>query len=458
MLGMSRFLVLCTAFTVSTLGLAQNLRPGLSNLAIVGAKVTVEPGRSLENATVIVQDGIITAVGESLTLPPGTDVIDGKGLFVYAGFIDFGVTKGMRAPVAAPRSDEAFDPTADFQTSMPTSPPDVRPALSALDLFDPDDALWKAERSAGFTTALIYPASGIIKGQGALVNIDGRGRRSCTVADRAVWAVGLDGSGNGYPATVLGAFATFRQAVLDCQWQASTRQSYDRGGGPRPPNDPALQALRSLMGDKVPALIEADQAWKIDRSLELARELSLNPVVFGAKEGFRWASRLKGISVVVKLDFSKDPSPGSEKPEKSAEDRPKEPEAKVKERQRKWLEQVGNANALANAGARVAFTTAGCRDQATFFENLRRAVKEGLSPDVALAGLTVNPAAMVGQGERIGRIEKGMAANLTVMTAGFLDSTAKTKYLIIDGIKLDPEKQPFKFDNGPRGEDREGGR
>ena len=56
--------------------------------AIVGATVVPEPGRSLEDATIVLRDGVITEVGPGIEAPAGARVHDGRGLTVYAGFID----------------------------------------------------------------------------------------------------------------------------------------------------------------------------------------------------------------------------------------------------------------------------------------------------------------------------------------------------------------------------------
>lgn len=458
MIPMPRFLCALAALTMSQFGLPQTLRPSLDSLAIVGAKIVTEPGKVIEVGTVLVQNGMITKVAESVDCPPGTEIIDGKGLVVYAGFVDMGVTKGLRAVEGGTRKAEPFDPTVDVATQMPLSPPDVHPGLSAVDLFDPDDAAWKAERTAGFTSAVVYPRAGVLKGTVAVVNLDGSARNTSTVADRVAWAIGLDGTGGNYPGTTFAAFALVRQACLDADWQADMERHYAVSGGPRPVFDPNLVELRKLRSEKIPVIIEADQVWKIDRSMNLSRELGLDPILLGCNEGYKCATLLKSAKVVVKLNFGPDPEANkgkseSEPGEKTAD----EPEAVKNERKRLWLCQVKNAQVLQETGALIAFTTAGAKDEATFFENLRAAVKEGLTADSALAALTTNPAQMLGFSKRCGKVQVGMAATLTVMTSDFTNPKAKVKFLVVDGKKIDPLREPFKFDNSPQDFGKEGG-
>src|SRR5437879_1439148 len=56
--------------------------------AIRGAKVVPVAGPPIENATVVLSRGVITAVGKDVAIPPEAWVIEGKGLTVYPGLVD----------------------------------------------------------------------------------------------------------------------------------------------------------------------------------------------------------------------------------------------------------------------------------------------------------------------------------------------------------------------------------
>src|SRR6185295_3036512 len=62
--------------------------------ALVGGKVFVKPGESLDEATIIIRDGVIQAVGKDAAVPADARVWDMKGLTFYAGFIDAYLTLG----------------------------------------------------------------------------------------------------------------------------------------------------------------------------------------------------------------------------------------------------------------------------------------------------------------------------------------------------------------------------
>ena len=63
--------------------------------ALVGARVVTSPGQVLENATIVVRDGLIQSVGRNDQPPAGARVWDLAGLTVYPGFIDAHADLGM---------------------------------------------------------------------------------------------------------------------------------------------------------------------------------------------------------------------------------------------------------------------------------------------------------------------------------------------------------------------------
>ena len=59
-----------------------------SSVAIAGGHVVPVTGPPIENGTVLIVDGKITAVGADVAVPDGVDVIDAAGKWVLPGFIE----------------------------------------------------------------------------------------------------------------------------------------------------------------------------------------------------------------------------------------------------------------------------------------------------------------------------------------------------------------------------------
>jgi hypothetical protein len=439
---------------------AQTLRPQLEIRAIVGARIQISPDKVMENGTVLIRGTLISEVGEHIQVPKGAEVIDGKGLTVYAGFIDGYSSKGLKVP-ERPRQDVEKVLAEDVVLQMRNSAAGIRAELSGADVYNPDDDAWKAYRSSGFTAAAIVPSTGVIVGQASLIELDGRPRRDSVISPTVGLAIQFQGSGGQYPGTVLGAYATARQAFFDANRLALADKGYKLGSSYRPEDEPALRAL----WQQEPLLIGANSMPEMDRAMDFAAEFKRPALLIGGAESWRIVDRLQKDSagVILSLAFGEEPLPAKKPAEKKEE--PKEtaqhkddkgpeenqdPLEKRQEQQRKWLEKVGSGAALAKAKIPFAFTTSGTKDANEFLENLRRAIKEGLSNEDAIAGLTSNAAKLFGVERIVGTVEPGKLANLTVLSGDFSLSDSKVKLVFIEGLKIDPSKTPFKYSPAPR--------
>ena len=154
--------------------------------AIQGAKIVLGTGTTIEKGTVVVRHGLIEAVGEAekVAVPYDAELIDGKGLVVYPGFIDLFTTLGQPAGVnrsgtGPPRPVSASDDV------LARTPLDNRNGLtpefevaSVLALAEP---VADERRRLGFTDLLAAPAGAIATGQSALVGLSGLPRREAIV-------------------------------------------------------------------------------------------------------------------------------------------------------------------------------------------------------------------------------------------------------------------------------------
>src|SRR5208282_4922371 len=77
------------------------------SFAIRGAKVVPVSGGPLENATLVVSRGVITAMGTNVIIPADAWVIEGKGLTVYPGLVDAFTDVGVAAAPASGGGPEA---------------------------------------------------------------------------------------------------------------------------------------------------------------------------------------------------------------------------------------------------------------------------------------------------------------------------------------------------------------
>jgi imidazolonepropionase-like amidohydrolase len=83
---------------------------------------------------------------------------------------------------------------------------------------------------------------------------------------------------------------------------------------------------------------------------------------------------------------------------------------------------------------------------------LKKSIDLGLSKEDALKALTIHPAEFFGLASRLGSIESGKIANLTVTDGDLFDEKTKVRMVFIDGVKYLPAPQaPPGLGGGPPG-------
>ena len=104
---------------------------------------------------------------------------------------------------------------------------------------------------------------------------------------------------------------------------------------------------------------------------------------------------------------------------------------------RERVEAPKTAGRLAAARVPFAFQSGGLTNMADFSANLLRAVENGLSRDDALRALTIWPAEIFNVSDRLGSIEVGKIANLTITRGDLFDRNRQVAHVFIDGRQID---------------------
>jgi hypothetical protein len=95
------------------------------------------------------------------------------------------------------------------------------------------------------------------------------------------------------------------------------------------------------------------------------------------------------------------------------------------------------AGKLAGAKVRFAFQSGGLTTISDFVANAAKAIDNGLAKDDALRAFTLNAAEIFGVADRLGSIETGKIANLTVMRGDLFDRNSRVAHVFIDGRPID---------------------
>ncbi|HEX8845026.1 MAG TPA: amidohydrolase family protein [Pyrinomonadaceae bacterium] len=418
-------------------------QPAIETYAITNARIFPVNGPVIERGTVVIRRGLIVAIGPQVTAPADARVIDGTGLSVYPGLIDANTTLGIPQPSASPSPAAAGGGGRPGATQPPpvlaaaafspnvTQPPGLRPEVLAVDLIQTSEAQIEAARSAGITTALVTPREGIFIGQSALINLAGDTIQQMTLRSPVALHVGFTPLRGGYPGSLLGVFSTLRQMLLDAQRLREANQIYARSprGLRRPEQDRSLVALFPALAREIPVVMHANTEREIGRALDLAQEFNLRLIIAGGADSWKMTDRLKDVPVLLSLNFPRRMT--AQVPEADPD-----PIRVLRER----VDAPKTAGRLANARVRFAFQSGALATPSDYIANAAKAVENGLSREEALRALTVNAAEILGVSDRMGTIEPGKIANLTITRGDLFDRNARIAHVFIDGqpVELRP--------------------
>jgi hypothetical protein len=412
---------------VTTAGLTMAAPP--SHLAIRGARIFTVSGPVLERGTVILKDGLIEAVGDGIAIPADVTIIDGAGLNVYPGLID--ALSGWGVPEVSPAAPAPAPPGVQAQPQPRVRGPEDRPNaftwVRAADLIKPTDKQVERARSAGFTTAVTFPKQGILAGHGAVINLGGETSGDMVLNPSAGLYTNMTVRGfASFPGSLMGVMAYMRQIWSDAAYYRLAKEAYakDPVTNPRPAYDRALEGLLETHR----LLLPASSRVQIDRALRFGAEFKTPFVVYGGAGAYETASELKtaGVPVILNVKWpvkEKDSDPEDIPSMKTLQLRDKAPTT---------------PQALVAAGVPFAVSSEGLEAPKDVIKALKKSIDRGLKPADAIRALTLSAAEIYGMAGRLGSIEKGKIANLTVIKGDLFDDKAKVSMVFIDGRKYLP--------------------
>jgi imidazolonepropionase-like amidohydrolase len=428
--------------------------------ALTGGTVVTAPGRTIDGGTVVLRDGLIAAVAAGGTVPNDAVGVDVRGLWVYPGFIDADTTLGLSSDDREPRRPDSGESDAGPEQKPGAHHPvsRVHPEDRARDRLLPFEGDRKREveryRDLGFTVALAVPDRGIFRGESVAILLqDDVPVAELILRDRVAQHVAFEMGrfGEGYPTSLMGAAAVFRQTLLDAERYAewSARYAAHPRGLKRPETVAAWAALSGVLDGSQAVVFALEDGEQYDLADRLAREFELNAVI--SASGAEWEIAERVASSQRTLIF---PIAFPDKPKVQEDDEALD--VSLRE-MLAYLEAPAAAARLDAAGVELAFTTRGLKNLADFSKNLESMVGAGLPEATALAALTTVPARILGIDASVGTLEPGKIANVVVMDGPLFGKGAKAQRIYVDGVEyqVEAKKKPKGDPNAvvdPRGE------
>ncbi|MCL7715080.1 amidohydrolase family protein [Stenotrophomonas mori] len=377
--ALRRLALLAVATALPGLGWAQDVLVRNASVHTATARGT------LDASDVLVQGGIIRAIGPGLAAPAGIETVEAGGRpltpALFGGITDIGVEEV---------SGEAA--TVDSAVKLEEQP--QRPEFDVTLAYNPDSVLVPVARveGIGFTALGAANGGGFVAGQGGIVRLDGG---ADPIGPRALF-VRLGASGS----ELSGSSRAAQWMLLD-QMVAEARGRI-AADSPHALLTPAGRGtLARYLAGNGRVVVRVDRAADIRQLLRWAERERIRIAIAGGAEAWRLAPQLAAAGVPVFVDALSNLPAG--------------------------FDQIGatleNAARLHAAGVPVSFSQDD--DASHNARKLRQlagnAVAHGLPWDAALAGLTRVPAQAFGVADRIGSIAVGQQADLVLWEGDPLD-------------------------------------
>ena len=392
-----------------------------TDYAITHAKVFTLAGPPIEDGTVLVHDGKISAVGTGISIPAGTQAIDAKGLHVYPGLFD-PVTQMGLSEISAVRSTVDTTETGSFN-----------PDLVAATAISPSSAHIPVTRAAGITEAIAAPASGgfdsggesnLVGGQASAIHLAGWSIEDMAINKRAAMVIG-------WPAIETRTFDFTTFSIKEKPF-ADAKKEYDKQVNQladyfeqarhyaqamqSPSNgfqrDTKLEALAPVVRGEMPVLVFADDQRQIRDAVDFCDKQKLKMILAGASQAWKVKDLLRSKSVPVIL--------GPTLAAPSEEDNP-------------YDRLLTQPEELRAAGIKFAFGSFDNSFARRLGQQAANAVAHGLPYEEGLKAVTLYPAQIFGLDKELGTLEAGKIANFIVTNGDPLDVTTEVRYLFIKG-------------------------
>jgi imidazolonepropionase-like amidohydrolase len=402
-------------FTLVINANAQSPKGKFGTFALTNASIETITKGVIQNGTVVISNGKITAVGANVQIPSGAVTIDCKGLWIYPGMIDSGTLLGLKEVASDPR-------TTDFNEVG-----DVIPQMRALNAVNPNSALIPVTRVSGVTTVIATPQGDLVPGTAALINLHG-------YTPDQMYA--------GFEGVVINFPNMAKKGFFDKRTDEEIKKAYDKTL--QKLNDtwdralqyqkldsatkstglsyyPEMQALLPVVRGEKMLLLEANTEKDIRAALKWVQDRKIKNVTFtGVAEGWRVAPEIAkaGIPVLVGPIFSL-PSRDYDKYDKA----------------------YANPGLLKKAGVKVAIRSMHAENVRNLPYHAGFAAAYGLGREEALRAVTIVPAEIFGVASKLGSIEVGKSGTLFICDGDPFETKTNIKQVFIEGWQMPMESR-----------------
>ncbi len=383
--------------------------PRAGYYAFVHATIVKDSKTTLQNATLVIKQGRIEAIGTSVAIPKDAVVIECKGKFIYPSFVDAYSDYGMEPVNASNYSYRAPSQMLSNKKGPFSWNQALKSEVDHAKHFVVNESKAKELRKLGFGAVSTLQPDGISRGTSALVSL-AKDRENMVILKEktaAHFSFEKGSSTQEYPGSLMGSVALLRQNFLDAQWYKS-----------KPAEEGLNLSLeRFTQNATLPQIFSATDKWNVLRADKIGDEFGVQYIIKGGGDEYQRIDEMKATkaSFILPLAF----------PQTIDVEDPTDMRFVNMAELKHWELAPSNPAAFEKANIAFALTASGLKDVSSFMPNLRKAIQYGLSEQKALDALTTIPAQLLGVADLVGTLDQGKVANFFISNGPvFAEKTA----------------------------------
>ena len=381
-------------------------------IALVGGVVHTVDAKTLNNATVVFEKGKITQVGKKVVLPAKCRSIDVSGKHIYPGLMESMSNVGL-SEIGSVRATVDTDEVGDEN-------PNLRPWVAV----NADSELIPVARAGGVLLASIAPKRGNIRGQSAVIQLDGWTYKDMLLrGDTGMLVSWRSYDSRRGSSTDRAKERDERLKGLSDRLETAARYAIARAARPDwTPVDLRFEALIPVLEGESPMIIDADDRREIEAAVAFCVARGIRPIIYGGYDAPECAPLLKKYDVPVivhstyRLPLRRD----------DPYDHPYTLPSRIS--------KAGIRFAIGGPGSGSPGGGAAARNLPY---HAAVAVSYGLPADQAIHAITLAPAEIMGVADRVGSITVGKDATLIVVDGDILQTESNVTDAYIGGAKVD---------------------
>ena len=370
--------------------------PVRKKLAVNAGRIITVAGQDIKNGVILIEDGVIKAVGKEVEIPWDAFVIEAKDRVVMPGFVLAHTSSGLD------RANENM--------------PEV-PFISTFDSIDPISTFFEDSLRDGVVAMLVLPGNNtLLGGTGTIVKPYGRTVEAMLIKRYTGLKISLRPSQN---TSRMGHMQRFRRYMSDLKdYLEDYEQKKADAEEEKKPFDEEIdvtkQPMVDLLNKRLTAFIFCDRAADVPKAIEIRNSHKLDTVLVLGPDCYKAVGLIARSKLPVILD--------SQLVIWETNEHTNEEEMKV-------IPMIFH-----RAGVKFAFQTDTSQyGRRYLWYQAATAVKYGMKRQEALKSITLYPAQFIGVDDRLGSIEAGKEATLIFLTGDPLDAQSWVDQVMIAG-------------------------